>query len=398
MRFSDRTLAVYYHMPFILLDDHILSNSVIGIFVESLLPFFKKVIIFGFESVADQNPITYSLPISDNLEFVSLGPEGQFWNHLGKMSRLKKAVKPYINKIGVLLLRVPSHLAYAVWKYSGRPENTALLFIGNPFFTSAYSNTYRYMYLFRKIRSDLHDRRMKIICRKSSAVLLANNQTLVKCWGNKLKSPVSLVHTSSISNRDIISTNVKAEYREFSYRLLFVGRVCYDKGIRELFRAIFELNKNNEIEFFLDIVGTMGDLGGKSIKNLVEEIDVAKYVKYHGVIPFGEKLYEYYRNADVYILPSYHEGMPKTIWESMSQGTPVIASEIDGMKENFINEEDILFIKPHNPKSIVEMVMNLCNSPELVKTLRKNGLERAKKITRETQAERIVEILKDMEI
>ena len=43
----------------------------------------------------------------------------------------------------------------------------------------------------------------------------------------------------------------------------------------------------------------------------------------------------FYKKSHIYILPSYHEGMPKTIWESMANGTPVIASKIDGIKDNF---------------------------------------------------------------
>jgi glycosyltransferase involved in cell wall biosynthesis len=394
MMLSNKTLAIYYHMPFIVEEGRILGNPVIGTFVESLLPYFRRVIIFGFECVVNRESITYPLPINDNLEFVSLGPEGQFRDHFTKISKLKRAVKPYRNKIQILLLRVPSQLAYAVWKYADKPDNTALLFIGNPFFTPASSNTKGYMYLFRKIRSELHDRRMKIICRKSSAVVFANSQALVDLWSSKLNTPVSLIHTSSISKNDIITTKGKERFTKSPYRLLFVGRVCYDKGIRELFRAVYELNRINEGGFIFDIVGAVGDLGGLTLEQLAESYGVTSDIFHHGFIPFGDELFQYYRNADAFILPSYHEGMPKTVWEAMSQGTPVIASEIDGIEGNFTNGEDILFIQPRDPGSIVDAVMKLCNSQDLVKKLRENGLNRVKRITRETQAEGIIELLK----
>jgi len=250
------------------------------------------------------------------------------------------------------------------------------------------------MFLFRKFRSDWHDRRMKAICKTSSAVVFANSRALVDLWRRKLNTQVNLIHTSSISIKDIITTKAKERFIGSPYRLLFVGRVCYDKGIRELFQALYELNRKNEGIFILDIAGAIGNLGGLTLEQLSESYGVTSYIVQHGFISFGDDLFQYYRNADAFILPSYHEGMPKTVWEAMSQGTPVIASEIDGIKGNFTNEEDILFIQPRNPGSLVDAVTKLCNSQELVKKLQKNGLTRVKRITKETQAEKIIEILR----
>ena len=390
MNLSDKTLAVYYHMPFVIKEDCILSNPVIGTFIESLVPYFAKVMVFGFECVANQDRITCKISNNDQIEFVSLGPEGRFWDHFQKMSRLKNAVKPYCNKIDILLLRVPSHLAYAVWKYAGKPDSTVLLFIGNPFFTPAYSNTRGYMYFFRKLRSDRHDRKMKTICRKSSAIVIANSKALVGLWGEKHKTPVSLIHTSSISESDIIKTVVKERFKEAPYRLLFVGRVCYDKGIRELFRALKELNMKNKGKFIVDIVGPLGDLGGNDIDELIQQYNISEYVKHHGVIPFGETLFEFYRNADAYILPSYHEGMPHAIWEAMSQGTPVISTPVGGVGDFFIDGEDILFLKINDYQSIVKAVKKLGKDKQLQSKLIINGFKKVSKITRELQAEKIV--------
>ena len=393
MSLSDKTIAIYYHMPFIIKNDHVLSNPVIGTFVESLLPYFEKVLVFGFECASNHDPITYLLS-NKKIEFVSLGPEGRGWDHLQKMHRMRSAIKHNKKPIDILLLRVPSHKAYAVWKYAGKPDNTVLLFIGNPFFTPAYSNTRGYMYFFRKLRSDRHDRKMKTICRKSSAIVIANSQALVDLWSKKLKTLVSLIHTSSISKNDIITTKIKERFTESPYGLLFVGRVCYDKGIRELFEAVNALNMKNKGKFIVDIVGPPGDLGRNDIDELIQQYNISEYVKHHGVIPFGETLFEFYRNADAYILPSYHEGMPHSIWESISQGTPVISTPVGGVGDFFNDGENILFLKVRDSKSIVEVVQKLKNDKQLQSTLIKNSFKKVFKITRESQSEKIVTLMK----
>jgi len=394
MNIHSKTIAVYYHMPFMVTkDNNILANPVIGTFIDSLIPYFKHIIVLGFESVANHGPITYSLSNDKKIQFVSLGPEGQFWDYFEKMRRLKKRLKPYINKIQILLLRVPSHLAYSVWRYVGKPDNTALLFVGNPYFTPAYSNSHNYMYFFRRLRSGLHDSGMKIICNRSSTIVFANSKALVDLWGDKLQMPVSLISTSSISEHDIIPTNDIKKSNSEPFRLLFVGRICYDKGVRELFEALKELNKRNIGQFVLDIVGSLGDLGGNDINQLIQQYAISDYVKYHGVIPFGENLFKFYNNTDAYILPSYHEGMPHTIWEAMSQGTPVIATQVGGIRDNFVNRKDILFVKTKDVDSICDAVTLLKNDADLAECLSRNGNERVATVTKEHQAEEILDTM-----
>jgi glycosyltransferase involved in cell wall biosynthesis len=400
MSLGDKTLAVYYHMPYILKEDGgLYANPVMGTFIESLVPYFAKVLVFGFECVGNWDSITYNISNKKTV-FISLGPEGQFYDYFAKMRRFRRAIKNARKntEINNLLLRVPSHRAHAVWKYAGKPNKTALLFIGNPFFTPAsYSNTFGFMYVFRKLRSDLHDRRMKMICNKSSGVVIANSQALVDLWGAKLKTSVSLVHTSSISEKDIIATNIQEKFFAPPYKLLFVGRVCYDKGIRELFGALKALNKKNEGEFILDIVGSIGDLGGNDIDQLIQQYNISEYAKHHGTVTFGETLFKFYSNADAYIIPSYHEGMPKTIWEAISRGTPVISTPVGGVGDFFVDSQDILFIKLRNSQSIVEAVQKLKRDKKLQLKLINNGLNKVSNITRESQAEKITSLLKTQE-
>ena len=111
-------------------------------------------------------------------------------------------------------------------------------------------------------------------------------------------------------------------------------------------------------------------------------------------MPFGEILFKFYRNADAYILPSYHEGMPHSIWEAMSQGVPVISTPVGGVGDFFVDNEDILFLKIRDSKSIVEAVQKLKSDNKLHSTLIKNGFKKVSKVTRESQSEKIVAIMK----
>lgn len=380
-----KTLAVFYHMPFIFEGKKIFANPVMGTFIESLSPYFKKILVIGFEAIEVKENISYPIKVK-NISFINLGPQGKLWDYFFKKKRVASILNSYKNEIDFLLLRVPSHSSYLIWKSLGRINKTLLLFIGSPYFTSAYHNNNIFMYVFRRVRSSIHDYNMKVIIKNTDSIIMANSPSLINLWGSKFNKKINLVNTSSLSKNDILNEKDVNKNPSSTYRLLFLCRVCFDKGIRELLCAIQKLNRISNDKYNLKIVGPIGDLGGGDLKELISEYQLNSKVKYYGSIPFGEEILKFFREADAYILPSYHEGMPKTIWESMSQGTPVIASAIDGISGYFKNMEEIIFVKPKDPESIVNAVLSLFDSDVLFKKLQLNGLKKVKNITKESQA------------
>ena len=157
-------------------DGELYSNSVMGTFAESLSPFFKKIILLGFTAQNNSPEINYKINAS-NITFNNLGPRGQFWDYFKKIKHLKKSCENIDNiSDDVLLLRVPSPLAYVIWKYSGKPKKTILLLIGNPQFTKAYFRKNFFQSFFRKIRSDIQNYRLKYICKNSQEIILVNSK------------------------------------------------------------------------------------------------------------------------------------------------------------------------------------------------------------------------------
>ncbi len=109
-------------------------------------------------------------------------------------------------------------------------------------------------------------------------------------------------------------------------RLLFVGRLSFQKRVDRLIRALDEL----KYPYQLDIVGDGEERQG--LEALVRYLQL-KHVKFHGS-KHGKALKRFYKRADVFILPSDSEGMPITLLESMATGLPIIGSEVPGITEH----------------------------------------------------------------
>jgi len=117
-------------------------------------------------------------------------------------------------------------------------------------------------------------------------------------------------------------------------RLLYVGRVSSDKGVDTLIEAV-EANSDRDIQ--LDILGK-GDE-----KDELERATTSSNIQFHGFVP-EEELVSAYKNSHATVVPSkWLDNSPTVIYESISLGTPVIASDIGGIPELLTNETGFLF-------------------------------------------------------
>ena len=112
-------------------------------------------------------------------------------------------------------------------------------------------------------------------------------------------------------------------------RFLLIARLLADKGVREYFRAAALVKAQRpEVEFHL--VGPL-DTNPSSItrEELVDVVAAGKVI-YHGAT---DDVRPYLRDCHVYVLPSYREGMPRSVLEAMATGRPVITTDAPGCRE-----------------------------------------------------------------
>ena len=88
-----------------------------------------------------------------------------------------------------------------------------------------------------------------------------------------------------------------------------------------------------------------------------------------------------YRESDIFIMASHHESLPRTIFEAMANSTPVIATNVGGIKYEFQDEVDIIKIDPKNSIQIYEAIIKLIKNTKLRKTIIKNGFHKSTKMT-----------------
>lgn len=202
------------------------------------------------------------------------------------------------------------------------------------------------------------------------------------------KSEKKFLKEIGFSNNKIIQVNGSGinlsnfrflKYTEkISNKYLFVGRLIADKGIYELVNAFRILNKNIKMRVTLTLAVLIDkdnstsieldrlkkEITGLNIKVKKNAKNIKKLLKSHGCL----------------ILPSYSEGMSRSIMEAVSSARPVICSNINGCKEMVIENHNGLLVKPKSTISIYRALLRFSNLPLKDKIkFGKNGRKLVKK-------------------
>lgn len=135
-----------------------------------------------------------------------------------------------------------------------------------------------------------------------------------------------------------------------SPNLLCVGRLCPAKGQHILLEAC-ELLTIDKFDFHLTFVGDGEDRC--SLEALTRKLNLEKHVSFTGALGQDE-VREYYRQADIFVLPSFAEGVPVVLMEAMAEEIPVISTRITGIPELIEHRKNGLLVTVADVKELAE--------------------------------------------
>ncbi|WP_341659352.1 glycosyltransferase family 4 protein [Vibrio sp.] len=141
---------------------------------------------------------------------------------------------------------------------------------------------------------------------------------------------------------------------------LLVARLLGDKGIREYTKAAAVVKKRYPDSQF-HLVGPEDSSPDAINIEEVQSWQRAGWIQYHGstsdVRPFLER-------CSVFVLPSYHEGMPRTVLEAMAIGRPILTTDVPGCRETVCNGVNGWLVKKGSIEELAERMIWFIENPE----------------------------------
>lgn len=145
-------------------------------------------------------------------------------------------------------------------------------------------------------------------------------------------------------------------------KILFVGRLQRDKGIYVLLDAIFDLQKKG-IDLKLDVVG--GGPEYDAMRCYADKLGILHVVHFYGLIKDKKQLRQLYRDADIFVLPSFHEGFPRVLYEAMLSSLPIITTAVGSIPSVLADEKSALFVTVDNSTILAEAICRLVDDANL---------------------------------
>lgn len=145
--------------------------------------------------------------------------------------------------------------------------------------------------------------------------------------------------------------------------LMYMGEISKRKGGFDLLQAISDYK-----EYFRDklILRMGGNEVDGDIKAFIKKHGLESFVSFEGWIA-GQKKIECLNWEDVYILPSYNEGLPIAILEAMAYSHPVISTPVGGIPEVVETGKNGILVQPGDTKAIAEAIKCYIENHDAIK-------------------------------
>lgn len=160
-----------------------------------------------------------------------------------------------------------------------------------------------------------------------------------------------------------------------SKRFLALGRLSKEKGFDILINNFYEFNKKNS-EWTLDIYGD-----GPEREKLEKQVNDLKLGNYVRIMHRTNDVKEIYRDASIYCMTSFIEGLPMVILEAMESGLPIIAYTLPCIEEILANNSEGKIIEGRNDRKYIETMLELAENKQEREEIARNAINRVKEFS-----------------
>jgi glycosyltransferase involved in cell wall biosynthesis len=224
------------------------------------------------------------------------------------------------------------------------------------------------------------------------ALVLANSfKNKLISWGYS-KNSIE-VETTAICDDLLNGFSIENRFKGLDLRkwvqLLFLARIEKEKGVLETVEAFQRLSERYpRVQLVIAGDGPFMD----KTREFVNEIGLKEKVALLGYVR-GEEKQDLFLNSDIYILPTYREGMPTSVLEAMAFGLPVVTRPVGGLKDIFIDGKHGFLTESRNPEVFASLIEKLILDKELRKKI---GVDAHKYVKNRFMASKVSKRLEDI--
>jgi glycosyltransferase involved in cell wall biosynthesis len=293
------------------------------------------------------------------------------WQYLQKLDQVKRVAQSAVSAEDAVILRVGSPIAAFI--------QTRLDKIGHPYAVEVVADPYdafapgSVRHPLRPFFRWLYPRQLRSQCVKACAAAYVTQYALQRRY-----PPANIAfstHYSSVELPDtaFVSCARLPQHKIGGLTLITVGSLAQlYKAPDVLLKAVAACVKEG-LDLQLLLIGD-----GKhrpELEKLAKNLYLGERVHFLGQLPAGDAVRTQLDKSDLFILPSYQEGLPRAMIEAMARGLPCIGSNVGGIPE-LLPPEDM--VSPGDVVALANKIREVVTNPEYMARMSSRNLEKAK--------------------
>jgi glycosyltransferase involved in cell wall biosynthesis len=350
------------------------TSALTPTFFQRYLDVWDEVLLLARVSSAKQPPLGV-LPMDfRQVRLIGLPDFKGALQYMRCLPRIRKIARQALEETDSVVFRVAGVIGTAVWplvQSRGQPFGAEVC--GDPGTTRGS--------LRHPLRPFFHwyfTRDLRRMCQAASASAYVTAQTLQSRYPPAVGAYTTNYSSIELPNSRILNASRADFLTSGARRLVCVGTftIMY-KGQDVLLQALAQLVRQG-CDATLTFVGD-----GRfrtDMEKLAHELGLDERVIFRGNLPAGDAVLAELDQADLFVLPSRQEGLPRVVIEAMARGLPCVGSRVGGIPE-LIGPDEL--VPPDNPTALANKITELLGDPERMERLSERNLQIATGFTSE---------------
>ena len=204
--------------------------------------------------------------------------------------------------------------------------------------------------------------------------------------------PATWIDADNIINNNLLNNLIESKSQSINapIKLIFAGRLVYEKGILLLIKAVSDL-LDNDFQLSLDIIGD----GALLLK--CEQLIVANkkqaHIKLCGTVNYGPDFFNLLHDYDLMVIPSLSDEQPRNVFDAFSQALPVLCADTAGLIQCVEDQKTGYFFKTGDLESLKNKLIEIIQNRQNLLALSSGCVDSVSNMTHKKMHEKRLKIM-----
>ena len=337
-------------------------------FWKRYLSMFSLIEVFARVDFVENLPHGYSRADGNVVQFLPvpyyIGP----YQYVRVAKEINILARDFVRSSEAVILRTPGQMSSCVFRYLRNTRHPyGVEVVGDPFDVFAPGSIDHPLRCFFRWRGT---KQVEEQCKKAVAAAYVTDSTLQKRYPN---ASYSTSYSSIDIRKDAYESSPRVEFGiDGIFRLVLVGSLAQLYKSPDILINSVALCCAKGFKIKLKIIGD-----GKfkpQLEDQVSRLGLNDVITFMGQLPAGTAVRDEMLNADLFVLPSRTEGLPRAMIEAMACGLPCIGSDVGGIPE-LLPSEDL--VPPGDTQALADIIEAVITNPGRMQDMSARNLERA---------------------